>query len=231
MATPEQLVRLYDLSSPKPWSPACWCTRFALNYKGIPHTTVPLSYPAIAPKCSELFPSMTGLEETVLIIEILALLYKALNDSALIARLLNERYTEADSYKDLKHVDEADEYDGKELKYLGRPINALDKEDDSREFFKRTREEFLMCELGDIMEVRGHGEAAVLEDLKVRWIILRERMAKEDGSGEPNYMDFVDASHVKWIEGASEEKLAKLMTLYGDDTSIKLMKKVGPYSY
>lgn len=44
------------------------------------------------------------------------------------------------------------------------------------------------------------------------------------------YLDFYDASHVKWVAGASEEKLAKLMDLYGDDTFHKLMKKVDPFS-
>ncbi len=37
--TKQHLVRFYDLSGPKPWSPACWCTRYALNYKGIPYET------------------------------------------------------------------------------------------------------------------------------------------------------------------------------------------------
>lgn len=43
-------------------------------------------------------------------------------------------------------------------------------------------------------------------------------------------MDFYDAAHVRWIGAASEEKLAKLMTLYEDDTFIKLMNKVEPWS-
>lgn len=44
-----------------------------------------------------------------------------------------------------------------------------------------------------------------------------------------SYLDFWDAGHVKWVERSSDEKMAKLMNLYGDDTFIKLMKKVKPY--
>lgn len=194
MATPNPLVRFYELSGPTPWSPSCWCTRFALNYKGIPYTTVKLSYPGIKPECERLFPDMTGVRATVPIIEILQPPYKVLNDSTPIAKLLNERFTEKDGYKDLKLVDQVDEYDSSGAQFLGRAItrwimndvyeNALDKEDGSREYFKTTREGFLGCELKDVTEVRGGGEAAVLEDLKVQWASLRERMAKEDGSGE-----------------------------------------------
>ncbi|KAM3086407.1 hypothetical protein ACMFMG_000543 [Clarireedia jacksonii] len=240
MSTRELLVRFYELSGPKPWSWACWCTRFALNYKGIPYTTVKLSYPAIKPECDRLFPNNPDIVATVPIIEILQPPYQALNDSTPIAKLLNERFTEKDGYRDLKLVDKVDEYEETALKFLGRPIvrwimndvyeNALDKEDGSREYFKTTREEKLGCELKDLLEVKGGGEAAVLEDMREQWKGLRERMAGEDGSGEPTYMDFYDAAHFKWIEGASEEKAAKLMNLYGDDTFTKLMKKVGPYS-
>lgn len=191
---PDALVRFYDLSGPKPWSPACWCTRYALNYKGIPYATTKLSYPSIRPKCEELFPDMTGIEATVPIIEILQPPTKALNDSTPIARLLNERFTERDGYKDLKLVDEVAAYDNGEAKYLGRPIfrwivndiyeNTLDKEDGSREFFKATREKFLKCELRDVIDVKGGGEAAIIEDLKLQWVGLKDRMAKEDGTAE-----------------------------------------------
>jgi hypothetical protein len=79
MAATEPLIRLYDLSGPKPWSPWCWCTRYALNYQGIPYTTTELSYPGFKPTCEKLFSDMTGLEATVPIIEILGPDYKALN--------------------------------------------------------------------------------------------------------------------------------------------------------
>jgi hypothetical protein len=257
MSTSKPLVRFYELSGPKPWSWACWCTRFALNYKGIPYTTVKLSYPGIKPVCDRLFPNNPEIIATVPIIEILQPPYQALNDSTPIAKLLNERFTEKDGYRDLKLVDQADEYEETALKFLGRPIhrwilndvyeNALDKEDGSREYFKRTREEKLGCELKDLIEVKGGGEAAILEDMREQWKGLRERMASEDGSGEreffrpsllstklitdvATYIDFYDAAHFKWIEGASEEKAARLMNLYGDDTFTKLMKKVEPYS-
>jgi hypothetical protein len=44
-----------------------------------------------------------------------------------------------------------------------------------------------------------------------------------------SYLDFWDAGHVKWVERSSDEKMAKLMNLYGDDTFVKLMRKVKPY--
>ncbi|KAJ8070709.1 hypothetical protein OCU04_001080 [Sclerotinia nivalis] len=240
MSSAEPLVRFYDLSGPKPWSPSCWLTRYALNYKGIPYTTVKVSYPGIKPLCERLFPDMTDIGATVPIVEILQPPHRVLNDSTPIAKLLNERFTEKDGYRDLKLVDEVDEYDASGAQFLGRAIirwiindvyeTALDKEDGSREYFKTTREGFLGCDLKDVTEVRAGGESAVLEDLKVQWASLRERMVSDDGKGEPTYIDFYDAAHVKWIGAASGEKLAKLMALYEDDTFIKLMNKVEPWS-
>ncbi|KAF7914408.1 uncharacterized protein EAF01_000814 [Botrytis porri] len=240
MSNPSPLVHFYDLSGPQPWSPACWLTRYALNYKNIPYRVEKISYPAIKPLCERLFPDMTNLDATVPIIEILAPPHVALNDSTPIAKLLNERFTQENGYRDLKGVEELEVYEATSAKFFGRAIlrwiindvyeNALDKGDGSREYFKRTREEFLGCELKDVMEVRGGGEAAVLEDLKVRWKGLRERMLGDDGESEPTYVDFYDAANVKWIAAASEEKLEKLMDLYGDDTFVKLMKKVEPWS-
>ncbi|KAG4028514.1 hypothetical protein MFRU_021g01030 [Monilinia fructicola] len=240
MSSVEPLVRFYDLSGPKAWSPSCWFTRFALNYKGIPYTTVKVSYPGIKPLCERLFPDMTDIGATVPIVEILQPPHRALNDSTPIAKLLNERFTEKDGYRDLKLVDKVDEYDASGAQFIMRAIfrwivkdvyeKALDKEDGSREYFKTTRESFLGCDLKDVTEVRGGGEAAILEDLKVQWADLRERMLHDDGKGEPTYIDFYDAAHVKWIGAASEEKLAKLMNLYEDDTFIKLMNKVEPWS-
>lgn len=46
---------------------------------------------------------------------------------------------------------------------------------------------------------------------------------------EANYIDFYDASNVRWLEAASHEKYEKLLKIYGDDTFIKLMKKVEKY--
>lgn len=124
-------------------------TRYALNFKGIPYTVTKLSYPGIKPKCEELFSDMTGLEATVPIIEILQPPYKALNDSTPIAKLLNERFTEADGYKHLKDVEKVDEYEDNPPN-PGRGVfmwivydvwaNALDPNDGSKEFFKTTRE-------------------------------------------------------------------------------------------
>jgi hypothetical protein len=194
MSSAEPLVRFYDLSGPKPWSPSCWLTRFALNYKRIPYTTVKVPYPGIKPLCESLFPDMTDIGATVPIVEILQPPHQVLNDSTPIAKLLNERFTEKDGYRDLILVDKVDEYDASGGQFLGRAIirwiindvyeTALDKEDGSREYFKTTREGFLGCDLKDVTEVRGGGEAAVLEDLKVQWARLRERMASEDGKGE-----------------------------------------------
>ncbi|KAF7890435.1 hypothetical protein EAF00_008750 [Botryotinia globosa] len=240
MSSPSPLVHFYDLSGPQPWSPACWLTRYALNYKNIPYSVEKVSYPAIKPLCEKLFPDMTNLSATVPIIEILAPPHIALNDSTPIAKLLNERFTEEKGYRHLRGVEQLDDYEETSAQFLGRSIlrwimndvyeNALDKNDGSREYFKRTREEFLGCELKDVTEVRGGGEAAVLEDLKGSWEGLRERMVGDDGESEPTYVDFFDAANVKWIAAASEEKLKKLMDLYGDDTFVKLMKKVEPWS-
>lgn len=140
---------------------------------------------------------MTDISATVPIIEILQPPYRALNNSTPIAKLLNERFTEKDGYRDLKLVDEVDEYDVSGARFLRRPIlrwiindvyeTALDKEDGSREFFKTTREDFLGCDIKDVTEVRGGGEAAVLADLKVQWASLRERMVSDDGKGERKF--------------------------------------------
>lgn len=48
-------------------------------------------------------------------------------------------------------------------------------------------------------------------------------------TNEATYIDFSDASNVRWVEAASKEKYQKLLNLYSDDTFIKLMKKVEKY--
>jgi hypothetical protein len=63
-------------------------------------------------------------------------------------------------------------------------VDALDKEDGSREFFKSTREANAKCELKDIMDVKGGGEEKVLEDIKIAWLSLQSRMKDEDGTRE-----------------------------------------------
>jgi len=66
--------------------------------------------------------------------------------------------------------------------------NALDENDGSKDYFKRTREEKL-GPLEDIVEKRGGGDAAIFEDHKVQWLKLKERMAEEDGVGERKFAD------------------------------------------
>jgi glutathione S-transferase len=190
MASPEPLVHFYDLSGKNPWSPFCWITRYTLNYKGIPYKTTKLSYPAIMPTCEKLFPDMTGLEATVPIIEILGPNYKALNDSTPITKLLNERFTEAKGYKDLKDVEQLEGYKSNPGRGIIRWIiydvyeNALDPSDGSKEFFKETREAAVKCDLSEVTEKKWGGEVAVWEELKKGWAVLRERMKDDDGSGE-----------------------------------------------
>lgn len=192
----ESLVRFYDLSGPKTWSPFCWATRYALNYKGIPYSTTKLAYPAIKPTCEKLFSDMTGLEATVPIVEILGAHddeYRVLNDSTPIARLLNQRFTEEAGFKTLAGVDAIAKHE-QAIDMLGWCIlrwimndvyeNALDPHDGSREYFKRTREASVKCALEDVLELRGGGEASLIRQIKESWIALRERMKREDGNGE-----------------------------------------------
>jgi len=180
---------------------------------------------------------MTGLEATVPIIEILQPPYNALNDSTPIAKLLNERFTEADGFKHLKDVEKVDKYE-ESLGSFGTWIirwviydvynHALDPNDGSKEFFKETREKSGV-ELKDVLEVRGGGEKKLMQEIRDNWAPLRERMKNDDGTSEPTYIDFLDAAHVRWIEAASHEKYEKLLGIYGDDTFTKLMKKVSNY--
>ncbi|RFU30601.1 hypothetical protein B7463_g5756, partial [Scytalidium lignicola] len=234
------LVRFYELSGPKSWSPFCCCTKYALNYKRIPYETVKLSYPAISPTCTKLFPDMTNLKATVPIIEILGEDYEVLNNSTPIAKLLNQRFPESAGFRDLKGLDKIDAYAAETSKkgscIFGWVVfdvyeNALDKTDGSREFFRRTREESEGCRLEDITQVVDGGEDQLLEAMRKAWAPLRERMQGEDGTGEPTYLDFYDASHFRWVEASSAEKGKKLMDLFGDDTFEKLLKKVEPYSF
>jgi hypothetical protein len=212
MATPTPLVRLYDLSGPRPWSPYCWCTRYALNYKGIPYTVTKVSFPGISAECKRLFPDkregVDGFDATVPIIELLDVNQQptfVLNESTAIAKFLNEKFTEEEGYRMLEGVEEVEKH-VKEVKAgrvgLVRAIfrwiavdihdNALDANDGSKEFFRRTREGNARCALKDIMDVKGGGEAALLDELRGCWMSLRERMSREDGSGDREfYSSFV----------------------------------------
>lgn len=194
MSTEAPLVHFYDLSGPKPWSHACWCTRFALNYKGIPYSTTPISYPSIAQKCAELFPDMTGLDATVPIIEILGGSlsaggdYKALNDSTPIAHLLNERFTPEMGYKHLEDVgfEGASMANEGLLPWIVNDVyeNCLNPSDGSKEYFKRTREEKWGCRLEDVLSIPGKGEEELLGLVRERFARLRERMKGLDARGE-----------------------------------------------
>jgi len=241
----EPLVIFYDLNGPKPWSPYCWNTRFVLNFKGIPYKTVKISYPDIQPTCERLFGTdfkSKGLGSTVPIIETIpsktypTIPEKALNDSMPIAKFLNQVFTPELGFKDLKGIEEAEKY-----KLMWRSLffwvlndvceNALKGDERSQEYFKRTREENLKHPLPQIADVLGGGEEKILEGIREFWAELRERMANEDGTGEPTYSDFKDAAPLQWVEAASPEKFEKLMGIYGDDTFVKLRKKTDKYAY
>jgi glutathione S-transferase len=196
MSSLEPLVRFYDLSGPKCWSPACWRTRYALNYKRIPYECVKLSYPAIKPTCQKLLsPDFPDDDCTVPIIEILQAPYKALNDSTPIAELLNERFTEKDGYPEIRMIEQTKKYQ-KDTRLAAWAVyrwivydvykNALDPNDGSKEYFKRTREEDL-GPLEEYLEKTGGSDEQVFEDHKVQWVHLRERMAKEDGTSEREF--------------------------------------------
>jgi hypothetical protein len=60
-------------------------------------------------------------------------------------------------------------------------------------------------------------------------LIAPQRLLFKANSSKATYIDFYDAAMVRWIEAASSEKYQKLLNLYGDDTFIKLMKKVEKY--
>jgi len=142
---------------------------------------------------------MTGLDDTVPIIEILGPNYRALNDSTPIAVLLNERFPEKDGFKDLKGIEDLSKWEADTpnlMKHIAWWIlndvyeNALDPNDGSKEFFKSTREDFLKFELKDLTAVRG-GEAAVIEGIRSSWMPLKERMQNEDGNGERKSTNFI----------------------------------------
>ncbi|KAH8819072.1 hypothetical protein F5884DRAFT_759385 [Xylogone sp. PMI_703] len=239
-ASKAPLVRFYDLSGPRTWSPYCCRIRYVLNYKDIPYETVKLSYPGIRPVCEKLFPDMTGIQATVPIVETLDGDHKVVNDSTPVTKFLNERFPASAGFRDLKDVDKFDAYaaeTGKVTFFLFGWVaydvwaNALDKNDGSREYFRRTREERVKYQLEQITQAVAGGEEQALEGLRKAWNSLRERMQGQDGSGEPTYLDFCDAGLYQWIERASAEKGKKLMSLWGDDTFEKLLKKVEPYSF
>ena len=171
-----------------------------LNYKGIPYTTVKISYPEIKPTVEKLLPSMDNVESTVPIIEVLGPDYKALNDSVPIANYLNERFTEKDGFKFLAGLDEIEKY-AEKTGMIFRPVSrwitydiykngVLDPNDGSKEYFKNAREQFSKCQMKDIIEVRAGGETALWKDMHTSWEPLRERVKGEDGSGEREFSSY-----------------------------------------
>jgi len=199
----EPLVHFYDLAGPDTWSPSCWHTRFALAYKGIPYKTTKLSYPDIKPTCERLFGADfadKGLKATVPIIEILpSSIHKtapqALNDSIPIAKLLNQVFTPELGFKHLEGIEEAEKYQEvlfKDGAWTGIWLwtivdvwaNTLKGDVRGQEFVRSTRESKSKCTLEEVMEVKGGGEEKVVEMLRKGWVVLKERMAKEDGNGE-----------------------------------------------
>lgn len=199
MPSQEPLVIFYELAGPKPWSPNTWGTRFALNYKGIPYKTIRLSYPDIKPTCERLFGADfedRGIKATVPIIETLpsqaypTIPQVKLNDSLPIARFLNQVFTPELGFKNLEGIEETVEYkipaQANIFMWILNDVceNALRGDERSQEYFKRTREERLECPLPDLIEVKGGGEENILAKIPEGWSGLRERMAKEDGTGE-----------------------------------------------
>ncbi len=84
--------------------------------------------------------------------------------------------------------------------------NALDGNDGSKEYFRKTREERLGVRLEDVLEVKGGGEEKIIEGFKVQWEALRERMSGGNGKGEREF-------EFPGFEGDGADRYAQLLML------------------
>ncbi|KAF8878316.1 hypothetical protein BD779DRAFT_1613060 [Infundibulicybe gibba] len=96
------VITFYDIPSTMPgnaWSPNTWKTRFSLNFKGLAYKTEWVEYPDIEPLCKKLGAAPTETKPTGEPHYTLPVIFdprtkRAISDSVVIAKYLDEQYPE-----------------------------------------------------------------------------------------------------------------------------------------
>lgn len=196
-------IKFYDLPSVHPetwWSPNTYKTRFVLNYKRIPYTTIGIHYPDIEEESKKLGlnPAMNRPFWTVPIIVHEAEVVRGSFD---IAKYLDNKF------KDRPVVGEEcskwEEYIRKHVFLavwpMTGPMVPTILNDKDREFFYRTRN----------VPQRQEAHAKVVETI---WPLAQG--IKETGcvyGGQIHYTDFMLASVLMWILRTKEDDFEKVM--------------------
>ncbi|KAI8150169.1 hypothetical protein BJV82DRAFT_586109 [Fennellomyces sp. T-0311] len=143
-------IILYDIRLPGDpeliWSPNTSKTRYALNYKGIPYKVIWLTYPEVR---SEI-PKITKSDRAPTVPVIVDLLHgdKVIQDSWKIAKYLEEAYPNTPSLFNSNagvHLFFHNYLTDNLLWVIVRltVLSLMDKTDEDKDYFRRTREDFL----------------------------------------------------------------------------------------
>ncbi|KAJ6460479.1 hypothetical protein C8R47DRAFT_1160885 [Mycena vitilis] len=212
-------IVFYDLPSTLPsktLSPNLWKTRYALNFKGLPHKTVWLEYPEIAPLCREIGAAPTSTKPggsphfTLPVIHDLST-GAVISDSTNIATYLDATYPDKPRLMPAGTLglhrafeDTANDLLVPLYPYVLPPSHAKFNPP-SAEYFRRTREESWGKTLEDF--------APKGEDDIIEWNKVKEGFGKVDGwiraNGEGSayimgdalcYADMWIAAYALWIK-------------------------------
>ncbi|KAJ7321016.1 hypothetical protein DFH08DRAFT_889794 [Mycena albidolilacea] len=211
-------IVFYDIPSTLPnccWSPNLWKSRYALNFKGIPYTTVWLEYPEIEEKCKEIGASPTRNKPdgrphyTLPMIHDLAT-GAVISDSAKIAAYLDATYPDKPmlmpagtaglhrAFEDAAHALISPIYP------YGLPAAHKNLNPVSAEYFRRTREVAWGKTLEDLTP-KGDEDAVEWKKLKDgfgkldEWIRVNGPESPYFMGDTPCYADLWTAAYVMWI--------------------------------
>ncbi|EEB91464.1 hypothetical protein MPER_10169 [Moniliophthora perniciosa FA553] len=205
------LIRFFDIPSklrPMSWSPNCWKTRYALNYKKIPYETVWVEYPDIEKTCRDLGALPTSTKKdgspqyTLPVIHDLSK-NQIVSDSTKIAVYLDAAYPDpsATLIPSGTHALQLGFLYGFSirLRYLyplatAQELKILNPR--SELYFRQTRKQLLGCSLEDYAKSKGNWKG-LQRDLGAVDSWLGKDMFVM-GSTKPTYPDFAMAAMMIW---------------------------------
>ncbi|KAF9041079.1 hypothetical protein BDZ89DRAFT_1060370 [Hymenopellis radicata] len=225
-------LTLYDIPSKspqQPWSPNTWKTRYALNYKGLPHQTVWVEYPDIADlykkNGAEACEIKNGAPHYTLPLLHDASTGKFVSDSTAIAQYLEATYPdtprlfpEGSSPILARFRDELKDKLGN-LRLFAYPKTYKVLNPSSAEYFRRARELEFGKRLEDIKAGMGDVAGWMKKDGK---FFLGDTLC---------YADILAASYLMWIRaifGKGSEEWADIMT-WQDGRWATFMKDMEKY--
>ncbi|KAJ7704839.1 hypothetical protein B0H17DRAFT_1326369 [Mycena rosella] len=227
-------IVFYDIPSTLPnkaWSPNTWKTRYALNYKGVPYTTVWVEYPDIEPLCRDIGATPTSTKADGRPHYTLPIIHDpstglVVSDSTKIAAYLDATYSDTPRLIPVGTMGLQRAFEAAAQSLLapvtqyGHPAANAKLNPTSEAYIRRTREAMWRKTLEELTPKGA-------EDV-VQWAKVKEGFGKMDewigASGEgsayimgdaPCYADMWIAGYVVWIKLILPDKWEDMKLWHG----------------